>query len=146
VVKVEGYEFPDRLLYDVENQIWYEPLMDGTVRAGFTAWAANLMGDVLVFTPKRIGRDFEKGRSFAVIEGGKWVGTARAAFAGVVIAQNETLEGKPELLNQDPFGGGWMLIVRPARDHWRDGLVSGEAIAPAIEAWLATGDYRKRTD
>src|SRR5262245_7383875 len=119
VVKVEGYEFPDRLLYDVENQIWYEPLMDGTIRVGFTSWAANLMGEVLVFTPKRVGRDFEKGRSFAVIEGGKWVGTARAAFAGVVVAQNEMLEGKPELLNQDPFGAGWMLIVRPASDDWK---------------------------
>src|SRR5262245_40738026 len=101
--------------------------MDGTVRAGFTAWAANLMGDVLVFTPKRIGREFEKGRSFAVIEGGKWVGTARAAFPGVVVAQNEILEGKPELLNQDPFGAGWMLIVRPASDDWKAELVTGEA-------------------
>ena len=141
MVKAQGYEFPDQLLYDVENQVWYEPLMDGTVRAGFTSWAANLMGDVLVFTPKRIGRDFDKGRSFAVIEGGKWVGTARAAFAGVVVAQNEILEVKPELLNQDPFGAGWMLIVRPASDDWRCDLVTGDGIAPSFEAWLATGDY-----
>ena len=146
MVNVQGYEFPDRLLYDVENQVWYKPLMDGTVRAGFTSWAANLMGDVLVFTPKRIGRDFEKGRSFAVIEGGKWVGTARAAFAGVVVAQNQLLEDKPELLNQDPFGTGWMLVVRPAGDDWREGLVAGSEIAPIFEAWLATGDYKKRAD
>jgi hypothetical protein len=52
-------------------------ISDGTVRAGFTPWAASLMGDVLVFTPKRIGRDFEKDRSFATIEGGKWIGSAR---------------------------------------------------------------------
>jgi glycine cleavage system H protein len=146
VVKVQGYEFPDQLLYDVENQIWYQPLADGTVRAGFTSWAANLMGDVLVFTPKRIGRDFEKGRSFAVIEGGKWVGSARAAFPGVVVAQNEILEGKPELLNQDPFGAGWMLIVRPACDDWKGELITGDAIASTFEAWLAKGDYKKRTN
>jgi len=143
---VQGCDFPDHLLYDVENQIWYAPLVDGTARAGFTTWAANLMGDVLVFTPKRIGRDFEKGRSFAVVEGGKWVGSARAAFDGVVIAHNETLERKPELLNQDSYEAGWMLIVRPARDDWRDGLVTGAAIAPAFETWFASGAYKDRAE
>jgi len=119
VVELQVKDFPDHLLYDIENQIWYEPLPDGTVRAGFTAWAANLMGDVLVFTPKRLGRTFEKDRSFAVVEGGKWVGSARAAFDGVVVAHNELLERTPELLNKDSYGRGWMLIVRPAHAHLR---------------------------
>ena len=144
VVELQVKDFPDHLLYDIENQIWYEPLPDGTVRAGFTAWAANLMGDVLVFTPKRLGRTFEKGRSFAVVEGGKWVGSARAAFDGAVVAHNELLERTPELLNKDSYGRGWMLIVRPAHAHWRDRLVAGEAIAPAFQAWLATGAYKDR--
>jgi glycine cleavage system H protein len=144
VVKVQEIEFPDHLFYDIDNQIWYQPLDDGTVRAGFTTWAANLMGDVLVFTPKRIGRDFEKGRSFAVVEGGKWIGSARAAFDGVVIAHNPLLERKPELLNQDAFGEGWMLIVRPAQDNWRQGLVTGTAFAPAFAAWLSSGVYKDR--
>jgi len=146
VVKVHDNDFPNHLLYDMENQLWYEPLRDGTVRAGFTTWAANLMGEVLVFTPKRIGRDFEKGRSFAVVEGGKWVGSARAAFDGVVVAHNDLLERRPELLNNDAFGDGWMLIVRPARDDWQEGLVTGAAIAPTFEAWMATGAYKDRTD
>jgi glycine cleavage system H protein len=142
---LDNSEFPEALFYDIENQIWYAALPDGTVRAGFTAWSARLMGDVLVFTPKRIGRDFEKGRSFAVVEGGKWVGSARAAFDGIVVAHNEQLARKPELMNSDPFGEGWMLIVRPARDDWRAGLVTGAAIAPAFEAWLATGAYNERS-
>jgi glycine cleavage system H protein len=66
VVKVQDNEFPDHLLYDIENQIWYEPLADGTVRAGFTSWAATLMREVLVFTPKRIGRDFARSSAGAV--------------------------------------------------------------------------------
>ena len=138
-------EFPDHLLYDIENQVWYDPLGDGTVRAGFTRWAANLMGDVLVFTPKRIGREFETGRSFAVVEGGKWIGAARAAFDGVVVAHNELLVRRPELMNDDAYGDGWMLIVRPARDNWRAGLVTGDAVAPAFEAWLAAETYKDRT-
>jgi glycine cleavage system H protein len=146
MVEVEGNDFPNHLLYDVDNQIWYEALGDGTVRAGFTTWAANLMGEVLVFTPKRLGRKFEKGRSFAVVEGGKWVGSARAAFDGVVVSHNELLQRTPELLNTDSYGQGWMLIVRPLHSNWSERLVTGAAIAPAFAAWLATGAYKSRTD
>jgi glycine cleavage system H lipoate-binding protein len=70
-------------------RFWYEPLDDGTIRVGFTKWAAKLMGEILVFTPKRLGFDFEPNRSFGVLEGGKWAGSARAAFDGVVVSHNE---------------------------------------------------------
>src|SRR5215470_7485711 len=139
VVKLQDHDFPDHLLYDIENQIWYESLADGTARAGFTAWAVSLMGEVLVFTPKRIGRDFEKGRSFATIECGKWVGSARAAFNGVVVAHNELLRRKPELLNHDAFGTGWMLIVRASEENWQERLITGQGVEEAFAAWLASG-------
>lgn len=146
MVSVQGHEFPDHLFYDVDNQIWYEPLPDGLIRAGFTAWSTTLMGDVLVFTPKRIGKDFEKNRSFAVVEGGKWVGAARAAFDGLVVAHNELLVRKPEILNRDAYGEGWMLIVRPSHPDWRQGLVTGETIAPAFDAWFDSDAYRQRSE
>src|SRR5262249_43738375 len=146
MVKIQDNEFPDHLFYDIENQIWYEPLADGTLRAGFTSWAVSLMGEVLVFTPKRIGRDFEAGRSFATIEGGKWVGSARAAFDGVVVAHNESLIRKPELLMEDAYGEGWMLTVRPGAENWRATLVTGAAIGPAFEAWFATDAYKSRAE
>ena len=139
-------DYPDNRFYDMNNQIWYEPLADGTVRAGFTLWAAALMGEILVFTPKRIGREFEKDRSFAVIEGGKWVGTARAAFDGVVVAHNDDVIDRPELIGEDAFGAGWMLVVRPAVADWREGLVTGKAIVPAFAAWLATEAYKDRAN
>jgi len=146
VVRMQEHEFPEYLYYDIDNQIWYEPLADGTVRAGFTSWAVSLMGEVLVFTPKRIGRDFEAGRSFATVEGGKWIGSARAAFDGVVVSHNENLIRKPELLMQDAYGDGWILVVRPAHESWRKALVTGPAIAPAFEAWLATDSYKSRVE
>ena len=141
---VQGHDFPDRLLYDIDNQIWYEPLPDGTVRAGFTQWATTLMGEVLVFTPKRVGKDFERNRSFAVVEGGKWVGAARAGFDGIVVAHNELLMRKPELLNKDAYGEAWMLIVRPSHPDWRQTLVTGSALAPALEAWFSSDGYKQR--
>jgi glycine cleavage system H protein len=146
VAKVEDYDFPDDRFYDVDNQVWYAPLGDGTLRAGFTPLAIALAGEVLVFTPKRLGRDFENNRSFAIIECGKWVGSARAAFDGVVVAHNEALIAKPELLNTDAFGDGWMLVVRPSEADWSSGLVTGAAIAPAFAHWLAAEAYKDRAE
>jgi len=146
MARVQGHDFPDDLLYDIENQIWYAPLPDGTLRAGFTSWAAALMGEVLVFTPKRIGHAFEKNRWFAMVEGGKWVGAARAAFDGTVVAHNEGLVDRPEILMNDAFGQGWMLIVRPAGKDWRASLVTGPAVGQSIENWIAGGSYKERTN
>jgi glycine cleavage system H protein len=141
---VDGKEYPEHLWYDLDNQIWYEPLPDGTIRAGFTPLAIALAGEVLVFTPKRLGRPFEAQRSFAIIECGKWVGAARAAFNGVVVAANAGLERKPGLLNEDAFGKGWMLIVRADDAGWRDGLLTGPEIGPSFAAWIAAEAYKDR--
>jgi len=146
MARVQDQDYPDYLLYDIDNQIWYEPLPDGRVRAGFTPIAVSLAGEVLVFTPKRLGRDFEKGRSFATIECGKWVGSARAAFEGLVEAHNDALIKTPKLLNEDAFGKGWMLIVRPKDADWRAGLITGEAIAPAFGEWIASEAYKDRRE
>jgi glycine cleavage system H protein len=97
VAKVQDVEYPEHLYYDIENQIWYEPLNDGTIRVGMTPIAVALAGEILVFTPKRIGREFERTRSFATLERGKWVGSARAAFDGFVVAHNEALIARPDL-------------------------------------------------
>ena len=145
MTRVQDHDFPEHLLYDIENQIWYALLPDGTLRTDFTSWAAALMGEILVFTPKRLNHGFEKNRWFAMVEGGKWVGAARAGFDGTVLAHNEALVRRPELLTRDAFGEGWMLIVRPAGDDWRAGLVTGAAIGPTIERWIAGGSYKERT-
>src|SRR5262245_51217221 len=104
------------------------------------------MGEVLVFTPKRIGRDFETGRSFATVEGGKWIGSARAAFDGIVVGHNEALIRKPELLTEDAYGEGWMVVVRPTDAKWQARLVTGLAIGKAFDEWLAKGLYKERKE
>ena len=146
MISRQQHSFPEDRWYDIENQIWYAPFGEEKVRAGFTSWAASFMGEVLVFTPKRIGRDFEKGRSFAVIEGGKWVGSARAAFDGTVIAHNEALIRSPALLTEDAYGDGWLVEVRPRTADWAAGLVTGPRVAPAFDAWLASESYKNRAE
>jgi glycine cleavage system H protein len=133
---VRGCAFPDHLRYDVLNHLWYEPLGDGTARIGMTVVAIALAGEVLAFTPKRVGRRFDAGRSCATIESGKWVGPARAAFAGSVVAVNDALIQRPSLANRDPYGQGWMLIARPDDPAALATLPEGPAITSAYEAWM----------
>ena len=90
------------------------------------------MGEILVFTPKRLKFDFEKERSFAVVEGGKWVGSARAAFDGVVVSHNQRLDRNPELLNQDPYGEGWIFLLKMDDAEQLKGLKNSEAYRAAL--------------
>jgi len=65
---VRGCNLPDDLLYDVDNHTWYSELGDGTVRMGMTAVATALAGELVAFTPKKIGREVKAGKSCATIE------------------------------------------------------------------------------
>ncbi|MGE3147486.1 glycine cleavage system protein H [Pseudorhodoplanes sp.] len=136
MAQVRGCNFPDRLLYDVPSHTWYAPEADGIVRAGMTPVAVALAREVLVFTPRRVGSSFERGRSFATIESAKWVGAVRAAFDGSIVAVNETLIARPTIANEDCYEAGWLLRVRPADAGWRAALTTGQAAADAYEAWM----------
>ena len=131
---VRGCFFPDDLWYDVPRHIWYREESDDRVVVGITAVAVALAGEVLAFTPLRVGREVRTGRSCATIESGKWVGPVRSVCAGRVIAINETLMERPALVNRDPYGEGWMVAIEPA--DWpaaRAQLVTGAALPAAYE-------------
>src|SRR5512144_2007511 len=123
---VRGCQLPDELLYDVENNIWYRENADGTVTLGMTAVAAAMAGQLVAFTPKKAGRSVDAGKSCATIESGKWVGPARSAAAGVVAEVNEALAANPALANEDPYGAGWLIVLKP--QDWT-----------AVKATLSTG-------
>ena len=145
VILVRGCPLRLDLLHDVEQHIWYEPLADGRVRLGMTPVATALAGEVLAFTPKRVGRRFDAGRSCATIESGKWVGPARAVFGGTVREVNDALVARPGLANRDPYGTGWMIVAEPddpaATALALQGLAAGAALGPAYEAWMAREDF-----
>jgi glycine cleavage system H protein len=139
---VNGCPLPDDLYYDVENQLWYRDLGDGLVEVGITAVAAAMAGKVLAVTPKRAGRRLEAQKACAVVESGKVVGSARVAFAGLVERSNEPLMDRPALINKDPYGAGWLVVVRP--DDWtaaKAALIRGVDVADAYRAKMAAEDF-----
>ena len=132
---VRGCHLPDDLLYDVENHIWFQELADGNVKLGMTTVATAMAGQLVAFTPKKVGRRLEAGRSCATVESGKWVGPAKSVAGGEVAAVNEALIARPALANEDPYGAGWMVIVKP--DDWasvKPTLIVGPEVGPQYEA------------
>jgi glycine cleavage system H protein len=136
VAIVRGCNFPDELFYDVERHVWYAPAEGGLVRAGITQVGVALAHEVIVLTPKQTGTSFEKGRALATVESAKWVGSVRSAFDGAVASINEEARRNPALVNEDCYGKGWVMLIKPSNADWRAGLVTGHAIAAAYEAWM----------
>ena len=139
---IRGCNLPDDLLYDVDNNIWFKELGDGTVRIGMTAVAVAMAGQLVAVTPKKVGRSIEAGKSCAAIESGKWVGPAKSAAAGEVVAINDKVTEKPDLANSDPYGEGWLIVLKPA--DWagvKGGLTPGAGVGPKYEAKMAADNF-----
>jgi glycine cleavage system H protein len=142
---VRGCSLPDDLLYDVANHMWFQEQADGSVKLGMTTYGTAMAGPLMVFTPKEVGRKVDAGKSCATIESGKWVGPATSAVGGIVIAVNGRLVGNPSLANEDPYGAGWMVLLRP--DDWvadRANLTPGAQVAPEYEAKMDAVGYSGR--
>ncbi len=132
---VRGCHMPDDLLYDVDNHIWFRELADGNVKLGMTTVATAMAGQLVAFTPKKVGRSVDAGKSCATVESGKWVGPAKSAAGGQVVEVNDALVNKPSLANDDPYDAGWMVILKPT--DWPAAkalLTPGDQVAPKYEA------------
>lgn len=139
---VRGCNLPDDLLYDVENHIWFKEQDDGNVKLGMTTVATAMAGQLVAFTPKKVGRAVQAGKSCATVESGKWVGPAKSAAAGEIVAVNEALGSKPSLANEDAYGAGWLVVIKP--EDWpaaKATLVLGTAVAAPYEAKMAADGF-----
>ena len=139
---VKGCNLPDNLLYDVDNHIWFEEQPDGTVKLGMTTVATAMAGQLVAFTPKKVGRNVDAGKSCATVESGKWVGPAKSAAAGEVVAINDALVANPQIANQDPYQQGWFIVLKPA--DWpavKSGLTPGASVTPKYEAKMQADGF-----
>jgi glycine cleavage system H protein len=102
---------------------------------GITEYAAEQLGDIVFVELPDAGRSLEQHGTFGVVESVKAVSDLFAPLAGEVVATNEALAGKPELVNDDPYGQGWMLRVKLADASQADGLLD----AAAYEQLIAEG-------
>lgn len=128
---IKGYELPEDLYYD-ENHFWVRPEGDEVV-LGMDDFAQKLAGEIVYVQLPDDGKKGKKGKKLAKVESGKWLGKVLSPVDGAVAAVNDELETKPELINQDCYGKGWMYRLK-ADDIGQIGdLIHGAA---ALEKWI----------
>ena len=101
---------------------------------GITAYAAEQLGDIVFVELPPVGRSVEQAKAFGVVESVKAVSDLYAPVSGEVMAVNEELTSRPELVNGDPFGDGWMVRLRIADVAEVDGLLDAAAYDALISA------------
>ncbi len=108
-MEVLGFELPDELYY-TDDHVWVR-VEGGKVRMGLDSIGAKAIREVVRVKLRPVGSRLEKGKPFAILESAKWVGSLKSPVAGRVIEVNEKLKREPYLVNQDPYGEGWMVVV-----------------------------------
>jgi glycine cleavage system H protein len=121
---------PDDLLYSEQDE-WARVESD-RVAVGITDYAQQQLGDVVFVELPAVGTSIARGEPFGVIESVKAVSDLFAPLSGEVIAVNEALASRPELVNEDCYGEGWMLVVRPSGDATA-GLLDAAAYAKYVD-------------
>ena len=111
MVKVEDYEVPENLCYHKEY-LWAKQ-EDGKVKIGMIDFAQKQLHDIVFVELPSVGDTITQNEPFGTLESVKAVSDLIAPISGTIETVNEELESKPELLNEDPYGEGWILIVAP---------------------------------
>lgn len=115
---------PEGLKYTSEHE-WVR--MDGDVAyVGITDYAQEQLGDIVFVDIPSVGDSLEANEVFGTIEVVKTVSDLFLPIAGEVLEQNEELESNPELVNNDPYGKGWIIKIKPNNAADLDGLLDAE--------------------
>lgn len=115
--------YPEELGYSKEHQ-WIKDEGNNRVRLGITHFAQDELGDVVFVELPQVGQEVEKDKPFSVVESVKAVSDIYTPVAGKVVEVNEELENQPELVNEDPYGTGWIAIIELSNPEHMDTLLS----------------------
>ena len=124
-------ETPPDLKY-IETHQWVRPADDGTATVGITDFAQDQLGDVVYVGVPEVGASVIGGEEAGVAESVKSASDVFSPVTGEVIEVNEALEDEPELVNEDPYGDGWLFKVRLKDEGELDGLMDAEAYQALI--------------
>jgi glycine cleavage system H protein len=118
------FEYPDDLRYTAEHE-WVRVVGD-RVRVGITAYAQDALGDIVFVTLPSDGQPVVAGEPCGEVESTKSVSDLYAPLSGSVVALNDALDSRPELVNTDPYGEGWMFEVALPDPSVLDALLSAQ--------------------
>jgi len=110
MVKVNDYEVPENLYYHKEY-LWAR-VEEGKVKIGLIDYAQKQINDVIYVELPSVGDSVTKDEPFGILESVKAVSDLISPVSGTIESVNEELDSKPELLNEDPYGEGWMIKIK----------------------------------
>ena len=123
--------YPDDLLYHREHD-WVR--MDGErATFGITWYAQDALGEVVFFEPPEVGASVRAGQPYAEVESVKAVSEVFAPLSGEIVEVNDRLADGPELINQDPYGEGWMVRVSVSDPAERESLMDAGAYTQLLQ-------------
>lgn len=123
--EISELNFPDDLKYTEDHE--WSKLENGEVTIGICDYAQDQLGDVVFVELPQVGDALDKGQEFGTVESVKAVSELFIPLGGEVTAVNENLEDTPELVNSEPYTGGWMVKLKPADASELDGLMTKDA-------------------
>lgn len=112
MVKVENYEVPEGLYYS--NDFAWIKIEDGKVRMGITDYAQKQLREIVYAELPDTGAEVRQNEPYGTLESVKAVSDLVAAVSGTVEEVNAEVRSQPEILNEDPYVKGWLLVVKPA--------------------------------
>jgi glycine cleavage system H protein len=118
-------DVPDDLKYTAEHE--WAKVSGATIRVGVTDYAQEALGDVVYVTLPEVGAKVGQGDAFGEVESTKSVSDLNAPVTGTVTARNDELESRPELINSDPYGEGWIVEIEVAEPGQLDALLDAAA-------------------
>lgn len=124
--------FPEDLKYTAEHE-WARSSKDGVVRVGITDHAQSQLGDIVFVSLPTPGDKVVAGQPCGELESTKSVSEIYAPLSGEIVAVNSAIETAPELVNSEPYGGGWMFEVRPDAGAALSELLSAAEYAAGLE-------------
>lgn len=119
-------EFPDDLRYSKEHE-WARTEDDGRIRVGITDFAQDALGDVVYVNLPEPGTHVTAGQAFGEVESTKSVSDVYAPVSGTIVERNGALEESPELVNQQPYGDGWLVAIEASDTSELDALLDDAA-------------------
>lgn len=125
--------YPEDLKYTTEHEWLRTPgEHEGSVRVGITNFAQDALGDIVYVSLPAVGDTVSAGEACGELESTKSVSDIYAPVSGEVVAVNAALDATPELVNDDPYGGGWLFEVAPSDPGQTDGLLDAAAYEASL--------------
>jgi glycine cleavage system H protein len=125
-------EFPEDLRYTKEHE-WVRDEGGGRARVGITDYAQDALGDVVYVDVPEVGTEVTANQAFSEVESTKSVSDVFAPVSGAVIERNGLLEERPELVNEQPYGDGWIVVLEVSEASELEGLMDSAAYRALVE-------------